>query len=167
MELYVSGLHGREFLAVFPGQVLSIRMASALRRRLPRESFYHIKLFLVCGGRVVKTRRGHHSEGNCFMSTTLTHDRVSVISVISTTAQATSARILGGIWWFFTIIIIPSYTANLTALRTVERLQKPIQNVAELSSQEKIAYGTLEGGSTMSFFRVNTYVAIIFTMLKK
>lgn len=72
--------------------------------------------------------------------------------------QATSARILGGIWWFFTIIIIPSYTANLTALRTVERLQKPIQNVAELSSQEKITYGTLEGGSTMSFFRVNIYI---------
>ncbi|XP_050521197.1 glutamate receptor ionotropic, kainate 2-like isoform X3 [Daktulosphaira vitifoliae] len=67
--------------------------------------------------------------------------------------KATSARILGGMWWFFTIIIIPSYTANLTALRTVERLQKPIQNVAELSSQEKIAYGTLHSGSTMSFFR--------------
>lgn len=76
--------------------------------------------------------------------------------------QATSARILGGIWWFFTIIIIPSYTANLTALRTVERLQKPIQNVAELSSQEKITYGTLEGGSTMSFFRVNIQQKIMF-----
>lgn len=76
--------------------------------------------------------------------------------------QATSARILGGIWWFFTIIIIPSYTANLTALRTVERLQKPIQNVAELSSQEKITYGTLEGGSTMSFFRVNIQQKTLF-----
>lgn len=79
--------------------------------------------------------------------------------------QATSARILGGVWWFFTIIIIPSYTANLTALRTVERLQKPIQNVAELSSQEKISYGTLEAGTTMSFFRVN--IIIIVYLIRK
>ena len=35
-------------------------------------------------------------------------------------------RIVGGIWWFFTLIIISSYTANLAAFLTVERMATPI-----------------------------------------
>ena len=36
--------------------------------------------------------------------------------------RAASTRIVGGIWWFFTLIIISSYTANLAAFLTVERM---------------------------------------------
>ncbi|CAM9100735.1 unnamed protein product, partial [Lampetra fluviatilis] len=36
--------------------------------------------------------------------------------------KALSTRIVGGIWWFFTLIIISSYTANLAAFLTVERM---------------------------------------------
>ncbi|XP_059470879.1 glutamate receptor ionotropic, kainate 2 isoform X3 [Neocloeon triangulifer] len=67
--------------------------------------------------------------------------------------KATSTRIVGGIWWFFTLIIISSYTANLAAFLTVERMITPIENAAELAEQTEISYGTLEGGSTMTFFR--------------
>lgn len=67
--------------------------------------------------------------------------------------QATSTRIVGGIWWFFTLIIISSYTANLAAFLTVERMITPIENAADLADQTEIAYGTLAGGSTMTFFR--------------
>ncbi|KAG8321976.1 Glutamate receptor ionotropic, kainate 1 [Homalodisca vitripennis] len=67
--------------------------------------------------------------------------------------KATSTRIVGGIWWFFTLIIISSYTANLAAFLTVERMITPIENAADLSEQTEISYGTLEGGSTMTFFR--------------
>lgn len=69
--------------------------------------------------------------------------------------QATSTRIVGGIWWFFTLIIISSYTANLAAFLTVERMITPIENAADLADQQDISYGTLEGGSTMTFFRVS------------
>lgn len=69
--------------------------------------------------------------------------------------QATSTRIVGGIWWFFTLIIISSYTANLAAFLTVERMITPIENAADLAEQQDISYGTLEGGSTMTFFRVS------------
>lgn len=62
---------------------------------------------------------------------------------------------MGGIWWFFTLIIISSYTANLAAFLTVERMITPIENAADLADQQDISYGTLEGGSTMTFFRVN------------
>ena len=40
--------------------------------------------------------------------------------------QACSTRIVGGIWWFFSLIIISSYTANLAAFLTVERMITPI-----------------------------------------
>ncbi|XP_066250742.1 glutamate receptor ionotropic, kainate 2-like isoform X7 [Euwallacea similis] len=74
--------------------------------------------------------------------------------------QATSTRIVGGIWWFFTLIIISSYTANLAAFLTVERMITPIENAEDLASQTEIPYGTLESGSTMTFFRdsmIETY----------
>ncbi|CAL1678143.1 unnamed protein product [Lasius platythorax] len=74
--------------------------------------------------------------------------------------KATSTRIVGGIWWFFTLIIISSYTANLAAFLTVERMITPIENSEDLASQTDIAYGTLESGSTMTFFRdsmIETY----------
>ncbi|XP_037956641.1 glutamate receptor ionotropic, kainate 2 isoform X2 [Teleopsis dalmanni] len=67
--------------------------------------------------------------------------------------RATSTRIVGGIWWFFTLIIISSYTANLAAFLTVERMHVPIESASDLAEQTDIAYGTLEGGSTMTFFR--------------
>ncbi|XP_012543075.1 glutamate receptor ionotropic, kainate 2 isoform X2 [Monomorium pharaonis] len=74
--------------------------------------------------------------------------------------KATSTRIVGGIWWFFTLIIIASYTANLAAFLTVERMITPIENAEDLASQTDITYGTLDSGSTMTFFRdsmIETY----------
>lgn len=69
--------------------------------------------------------------------------------------KATSTRIVGGIWWFFTLIMISSYTANLAAFLTVERMITPIENSEDLAGQTEISYGTLESGSTMTFFRVS------------
>ena len=74
--------------------------------------------------------------------------------------RAASTRIVGGIWWFFTLIIISSYTANLAAFLTVERMATPIENAEDLADQSGIQYGTLLGGSTMTFFRdskIETY----------
>ncbi len=56
-------------------------------------------------------------------------------------------------WWFFTLIIISSYTANLAAFLTVERMATPVESAEDLSEQNDIAYGTLVGGSTQAFFR--------------
>nr|VZI44601.1 unnamed protein product [Spirometra erinaceieuropaei] len=66
--------------------------------------------------------------------------------------RATSTRIVAGFWWFFTLIIISSYTANLAAFLTVERMKAPIEDVNDLAKQTKIKYGTREGGSSAAFF---------------
>ena len=72
--------------------------------------------------------------------------------------RAVSTRIVGGIWWFFTLIIISSYTANLAAFLTVERMVSPIESAEDLSKQNSIAYGTIHGGSTYTFFRVRNLI---------
>ncbi len=69
-------------------------------------------------------------------------------------SRSLSGRIVGSVWWFFTLIVISSYTANLAAFLTVERMQSPIESADDLAKQTEIKYGTLEGGSTMGFFEV-------------
>ncbi|KAJ1151843.1 hypothetical protein NDU88_004622 [Pleurodeles waltl] len=74
--------------------------------------------------------------------------------------KALSTRIVGGIWWFFTLIIISSYTANLAAFLTVERMESPIDSADDLAKQTKIEYGTVQDGATMTFFKkskISTY----------
>uniref|UniRef100_A0A4W4F6E4 Glutamate receptor n=1 Tax=Electrophorus electricus TaxID=8005 RepID=A0A4W4F6E4_ELEEL len=74
--------------------------------------------------------------------------------------KALSTRIVGGIWWFFTLIIISSYTANLAAFLTVERMDSPIDSADDLAKQTKIPYGVVEDGATMAFFKktkISTY----------
>uniref|UniRef100_A0A8C9NRM7 Glutamate receptor n=1 Tax=Serinus canaria TaxID=9135 RepID=A0A8C9NRM7_SERCA len=67
--------------------------------------------------------------------------------------KALSTRIIGGIWWFFTLIIISSYTANLAAFLTVERMESPIDSADDLAKQTKIEYGAVKDGATMTFFK--------------
>ena len=66
--------------------------------------------------------------------------------------RAISTRTLASVWWFFTLIIISSYTANLAAFLTIERMELPISSVKDLVAS-KIQYGALQTGSTLSFFK--------------
>ncbi|XP_068143181.1 glutamate receptor 1 isoform X2 [Drosophila tropicalis] len=64
-----------------------------------------------------------------------------------------AGRIAAAVWWFFTIILISSYTANLAAFLTVERMVAPIKSPEDLAMQSDIQYGTLLHGSTWDFFK--------------
>lgn len=70
-------------------------------------------------------------------------------------SRSVAGRIVGGVWWFFTLIIISSYTANLAAFLTVERMVTPINSADDLAKQTEVEYGTLESSSTQDFFRVS------------
>ena len=75
--------------------------------------------------------------------------------------RSVSGRIVGSVWWFFTLIIISSYTANLAAFLTVERMNTPIESAEDLAKQTKIQYGVYEYGTTADFFRVNHFTMIL------
>ena len=61
-------------------------------------------------------------------------------------------RFAGGVWFFFALIMIASYTAKLAAFLTVETFETPIKSVEDLPGQDEIWYGAMEGGSTAGFF---------------
>ena len=67
--------------------------------------------------------------------------------------RALSGRTVATTWWFFTLIMISSYTANLAAFLTIERMDMPINSVEDLAKQTKIKYGCLQSGSTNTFFK--------------
>ncbi|XP_072536646.1 glutamate receptor ionotropic, kainate 5 isoform X1 [Salminus brasiliensis] len=71
--------------------------------------------------------------------------------------KALSTRCVSGVWWAFTLIIISSYTANLAAFLTVQRMEAPIESPDDLADQTNIQYGTIHGGSTMTFFMNSRY----------
>ncbi|XGW15532.1 hypothetical protein V3C99_001194 [Haemonchus contortus] len=70
--------------------------------------------------------------------------------------KALSGRIASSAWWFFTLIIVSSYTANLAAFLTLEKMAPPIESVEDLANQNKIRYGVVKGGSTAAFFEDST-----------
>ncbi len=65
--------------------------------------------------------------------------------------------------WAFTLIIISSYTANLAAFLTVQRMEVPIESPDDLADQTNIQYGTIHGGSTMTFFMVQILLYEVYT----
>lgn len=69
--------------------------------------------------------------------------------------RSIAGRVVGSVWWFFTLILISSYTANLAAFLTVERMVTPIKSAKDLAYQTEVQYGTLRSGSTMDFFNVS------------
>lgn len=76
-----------------------------------------------------------------------------------------SGRIVGSVWWFFTLILISSYTANLAAFLTVERMVSPINSPEDLAAQTEVEYGTLQYGSTWDFFRVSNYIYYVIKVI--
>ncbi|VDK61886.1 unnamed protein product [Gongylonema pulchrum] len=81
--------------------------------------------------------------------------------------RAVSTRIVALAWWFFTLVLISSYTANLAAFLTTQRMVSPIESADDLAKQTKIKFGTLGHGSTMTFFKeskIDTYEKMWKTM---
>ena len=68
---------------------------------------------------------------------------------------------LAGIWWFFTLIMVSSYTANLAAFLTTENPDKPFNDVFELvhvADKKGIKFGAKINGSTEKFFRDSKHI---------
>lgn len=59
-----------------------------------------------------------------------------------------------GIWWFFTLIMVSSYTANLASFLLVQEKDEPIKSLQDLARQDVIKYGCVGSGSTAAFFKV-------------
>jgi glutamate receptor 3 len=54
---------------------------------------------------------------------------------INLVPKSLSGRVAATSWWYFSLIFISSYTANLVAFLTVERLVTPIERVEDLGEK--------------------------------
>lgn len=61
-------------------------------------------------------------------------------------------RMLTAMWWFFALMMLSTYTANLAAVLTSNKIKPSIKSLEDLIDQNEIKFGTLEGGSTSLFF---------------
>nr|CAD7459250.1 unnamed protein product [Timema tahoe] len=92
-------------------------------------------------------------ENNLSLNNCIWHNLGSLMQQGSDIApQAVSTRMVAGMWWFFTLIMISSYTANLAAFLTITRMESTIKSAEDLAEQTKVKFGPMRGGSTASFF---------------
>lgn len=71
--------------------------------------------------------------------------------------RGSSTRIITGMWWFFALIMLASYTANLAAFLTTDRMTSTISSAEDLAKQTKVTYGAYKGGSTRKFFQESNF----------
>lgn len=67
--------------------------------------------------------------------------------------RSASTRWIGVVWYFVTLILVSSYTANLAAFLTVINYEYPFNEAVELLQHPEIKFGCKEKGSTCNFFQ--------------
>ena len=55
-------------------------------------------------------------------------------------------------WWLYGFLLIAFYTANLAATLTVTRLETPIESLDDLSKQQSVRYGPVNGTAALVYF---------------
>eukprot|EP00118_Oscarella_pearsei_P017677 m.177288 g.177288 ORF g.177288 m.177288 type:complete len:384 (+) comp39158_c2_seq36:7626-8777(+) len=66
------------------------------------------------------------------------------------------SKIAMGSWFFFALIISSTYTANLAAFLTVQKIPDQLSTVDQLSQQTELVYGTVRASGVEVFFQNST-----------
>ncbi|KAM0731734.1 Ionotropic receptor 25a [Formica fusca] len=66
--------------------------------------------------------------------------------------KALSSRTLVAAYWLFVVLMLATFTANLAAFLTVERMQSPVQSLEQLARQSRINYTVLANSSAHQYF---------------
>lgn len=66
--------------------------------------------------------------------------------------KAISGRTLVAAYWLFVVLMLATFTANLAAFLTVERMQTPVQSLDQLARQSRINYSVVLNSDTHQYF---------------
>ncbi|XP_043275126.1 uncharacterized protein [Venturia canescens] len=66
--------------------------------------------------------------------------------------KALSSRTLVAAYWLFVVLMLATFTANLAAFLTVERMQSPVQSLEQLARQSRINYTVLANSTIHQYF---------------
>ncbi|XP_008206325.2 glutamate receptor ionotropic, kainate 1 [Nasonia vitripennis] len=67
--------------------------------------------------------------------------------------KALSSRTLVAAYWLFVVLMLATFTANLAAFLTVERMQSPVQSLEQLARQSRINYTVLDNSTIHQYFK--------------
>lgn len=67
--------------------------------------------------------------------------------------KALSGRTLVAAYWLFVVLMLATFTANLAAFLTVERMKSPVQSLEQLARQSRINYTVVEQSDTHEYFK--------------
>ena len=67
--------------------------------------------------------------------------------------RSVPARILVAGFWFFSIVIMSTFTANLAAFLTVSRMGASISSLNDLASQSDVSFSVVKDTSIMNYFQ--------------
>lgn len=103
---------------------ISLSLSSPSNPSIFQGWIHHLKWFLRLQLSLVHTGSIHAARNGYSPSVSFTS---LIWSLISPFLSSISGRIASSAWWFFTMIIVSSYTANLAAFLTLEKMQ--VRNV--------------------------------------
>ena len=66
-----------------------------------------------------------------------------------------AGRVLVAGWFFFCLVIVATYTANLAAFLTVKNFEDTVQSLDDLAQQTDTVYGTVKDTSVSDFFKTS------------
>ncbi len=67
--------------------------------------------------------------------------------------KSLSGRVLVAAYWLFVVLMLATFTANLAAFLTVERMQTTVQGLEELAQQSKINYTVVKDSPYFEYFK--------------
>ncbi|KAL0280963.1 UNVERIFIED_CONTAM: hypothetical protein PYX00_002104 [Menopon gallinae] len=67
--------------------------------------------------------------------------------------KALSGRTLVAAYWLFVVLMLATFTANLAAFLTVERMKSPVESLEQLARQSRINYTVVKDSDAHNFFR--------------
>ena len=67
--------------------------------------------------------------------------------------KAMSGRILVAAYWLFIVLMLATFTSNLAAFLTVERMRTTVQSLDELGHQSRINYTVVKGSPYHQYFK--------------
>ncbi|XP_065844584.1 glutamate receptor ionotropic, kainate 3-like isoform X3 [Oscarella lobularis] len=123
-------------------------------------------LQMITPSRLQETRDLHENRHGCFhyfrykLYESVWFFFTTAMQQGSEGATFLPAKILIGIWYFFVMILVATYTANLAAFLTFQRIPNGISSIDDLAAQVQVPYGTVKGSAVESFFAnspIDTY----------
>ncbi|XP_063064073.1 glutamate receptor U1 [Engraulis encrasicolus] len=69
--------------------------------------------------------------------------------------KSVSGRLISAIWWLFSIVLLATYFSRVSAWLQSDHSHLSIENFHDLADQNVIEYGTVDGGSTLQFFKTS------------